>query len=429
LLISKQSRYFVNMAKAAVLTIGDELLIGQTINTNAAWIGRELALVNIRVTKSLTISDDKLEIIAAIDLLLKDSNIIIITGGLGPTKDDITKYTLAEYFSMKLKRNQEVLEKIEVFFKIRGREMLEVNRQQADLPEDCRVIENKNGTAAGMWFEKEGKIIISMPGVPYEMKAMMSESVIPDLVKIFKPVAVFHRTILTQGIGESFLADILKDWENDLRKSGHSLAYLPSPGIVKLRVSSGGKNVDELKVIVDSYCEKLYELIPDWIFGEGEDQLEALVGKLLTKKKMTLSTAESCTGGYISHLITSVSGSSSYYMGSVVSYSNEIKSSQLNVDEKLFTKVGAVSKEVVEQMAMGVKNKLNTDYSIAVSGVAGPDGGSEEKPVGTVWIAIGTPSGVVSKKFLFENNRERNIRRSALTSLNMLRKILNGLPT
>jgi nicotinamide-nucleotide amidase len=429
LLISKQSRYFVNMAKAAVLTIGDELLIGQTINTNAAWIGRELALVNIRVTKNLTISDDKSEIIAAIDLLLKDSNIIIITGGLGPTKDDITKYTLAEYFSMKLKRNVEVLERIEGFFKIRGREMLEVNRQQADLPEDCRVIENKNGTAAGMWFEKDGKIIVSMPGVPYEMKAMMSETVIPDLVNIFKPVAVFHRTILTQGIGESFLADILKDWENDLRSKGHSLAYLPSPGIVKLRVSSGGKDLNELKLIVDDYCEKLYEIIPEWIYGEGDDQMEALVGKLLTNKKMTLSTAESCTGGYISHLITSVSGSSTYYMGSVVSYSNEIKTNQLKVDEKLFSTVGAVSKEVVEQMALGVKEKLKTDYSIAVSGVAGPDGGSEEKPVGTVWIAIGTPRGVVSKKYLFESNRERNIRRSALTSLNMLRKILNGLPT
>jgi nicotinamide-nucleotide amidase len=412
------------MAKASVLTIGDELLIGQTINTNAAWIGRELALVNIRVTKSLTISDDKSEIIAAIDLLLKDSNIIIITGGLGPTKDDITKYTLAEYFSMKLKRNKEVLEKIEGFFKIRGREMLEVNRQQADLPENCRVIENKSGTASGMWFEKDGKIIISMPGVPYEMKAMMSEIVIPDLVKIFKPVAVYHRTILTQGIGESFLADILKDWENDLRSKGHSLAYLPSPGIVKLRVSSGGKDVNELKLIVDDYCEKLYEIIPEWIYGEGDDQMEALVGKLLTNKKMTLSTAESCTGGYISHLITSVSGSSTYYMGSVVSYSNEIKTNQLKVNEKLFTTVGAVSKEVVEQMALGVKEKLKTDYSIAVSGVAGPDGGSEEKPVGTVWIAIGTPTGVVSKKYLFENNRERNIRRSALTSLNMLRKIL-----
>lgn len=413
------------MAKASVLTIGDELLIGQTINTNAAWIGRELALVNIRVTKSLTISDEKSAIISAINLLLEDSNILIITGGLGPTKDDITKYTLAEYFSMKLKRNQEVLEKIEGFFKIRGREMLEVNRQQADLPENCRVIENKNGTAAGMWFEKDKKIIISMPGVPYEMKAMMSEVVIPDLVKIFKPVAVYHRTILTQGIGESFLADILHDWENDLRIKGHSLAYLPSPGIVKLRVSSGGKDVNELKLIVDDYCEKLYEIIPEWIYGEEEDVLEALVGKLLTNKKMTLSTAESCTGGYISHLITSVSGSSAYYMGSVVSYSNEIKINQLKVDEKLFSTVGAVSKEVVEQMALGVMEKLKTDYSIAVSGVAGPDGGSEEKPVGTVWIAIGTPNGLVSKKYLFENNRERNIRRAALTSLNMLRKILN----
>ncbi len=413
------------MAKAAVLTIGDELLIGQTINTNAAWIGRELSLVNIRVIKNVTVSDEKKEIVSALGSLLSEIDILVITGGLGPTKDDITKYTLAEYFSMKLKRNTEVLEKIESFFKIRGREMLEVNRQQADLPEDCKVIENKSGTASGMWFERNGKIVVSLPGVPYEMKSMMSESIIPELVKKFKPEAVFHRTILTQGIGESSLAEILKDWENNLREMGNSLAYLPSPGIVKLRVSSGGKSIPELEKTVDSYCEKLYELIPEWIYGEGEDKLEALVGKLLLEKEKTLSTAESCTGGYISHLITSVSGSSSYYMGSVVSYSNKIKTNQLNVDEKLFSTVGAVSKEVVEQMAMGVKERLKTDYSIAVSGVAGPDGGSEEKPVGTVWIAIGTPDGgVVSKKYLFENNRERNIRRSALMSLNMLRKIL-----
>lgn len=412
------------MAKASILTIGDELLIGQTINTNAAWIGRELALVNIRVTKSLTISDEKSEIIAALDSLLQETDILIITGGLGPTKDDITKYTLAEYFSMNLVRNTEVLRKIEDYFKIRGREMLEVNRQQADLPEHCRVVENKNGTASGMWFERGNKIIVSMPGVPYEMKAMMSETVIPELVKLFQPVTVFHRTILTQGIGESFLAEILKDWETDLRSNGHSLAYLPSPGIVKLRVSSGGKKIEELKSIVDGYCEKLYELIPEWIYGEGEDLLEEVVGKILTKNKKTLSTAESCTGGYISHLLTSVSGSSNYYWGSVISYSNQVKMEHLKVDKEILSRQGAVSQEVVEQMAKGVKEKMKTDYSIAVSGVAGPDGGSAEKPVGTVWIAIGTPEGVVSKKFLFENNRERNIRRAALTSLNMLRKLL-----
>lgn len=412
------------MAKAVILTIGDELLIGQTINTNAAWIGRELSSVNIHVTKSLTISDNENEIVDGLDLLQKNCDIILITGGLGPTRDDITKQTLAGYFSMNLVRDEYVLKKIESFFTSRGREMLEVNRQQADLPHGCTIIENKIGTASGMWFDRNGKIFVSMPGVPYEMKEMMKDRIIPELVKKFKPEAVFHRTILTQGIGESFLADIIKDWENDLRKNGNSLAYLPSPGIVKLRVSASGKSLQELKSMVDSQCEKLYTLIPEWIYGEESDLLQEIIGKLLTKNKKTLSTAESCTGGYISHLITSVAGSSSYYLGSVISYSNRIKTDQLGVDEKLFSNVGAVSKEVVEQMAIGIKNKLISDYSIAVSGVAGPDGGSDEKPVGTVWIAIATPDGTTSKKYIFENDRERNIRRAALTALNMLRKEL-----
>jgi nicotinamide-nucleotide amidase len=416
------------MAKAGILTIGDELLIGQTINTNSAWLGRELALVNIRVVKNVTISDDKSEIINGLELLKKDCDIILITGGLGPTKDDITKYTLAEYFEMKLVRNLSILSKLEDFFTKRGREMLEVNRQQADLPDGCIIVENKNGTASGMWFEKNNKVFVSMPGVPYEMKSMMTNTVIPLLVEKFKPEAVYHRTILTHGIGESFLAEILKDWENDLRINGNSLAYLPSPGIVKLRISSGGKSVAELKKIVDAYAEKLYSLIPEWIYGEGEETLEEIVGKLLRRNKKTISTAESCTGGYISHLITSVSGSSEYYLGSVVSYSNKVKTDQLGVDENLFSSVGAVSMEVVEQMAGGVRKKLNTDFSIAVSGIAGPDGGTDEKPVGTVWIAIGTPEGVISKKYIFEKNRERNIRRSALAALNMLRKILINEP-
>lgn len=416
------------MAKAGILTIGDELLIGQTVNTNSAWIGRELALVNIRVMKNLTVSDEKQEILNGLQLLEKDCDIVLITGGLGPTKDDITKYTLAEYFNMKLVRNDSILTKLEDFFAKRGREMLEVNRQQADLPDGCSIIENKNGTASGMWFEKKNKVFVSMPGVPYEMKGMMTDSIIPKLIEKYKPETVFHRTVLTQGLGESFLAEILKEWENELRANGNSLAYLPSPGIVKLRITSGGKSVAELKKIVDGYADTLYLLIPEWIFGEGEETLEEIVGKLLRRNKKTVSTAESCTGGYISHLITSVSGSSDYYLGSVVSYSNKVKTEQLGVDEKLFTTFGAVSQEVVEQMAEGVRKKLNTDYSIAVSGIAGPDGGTDEKPVGTVWIAIGTPQGVISKKFIFEKNRERNIRRAALTSLNMLRKILINPP-
>lgn len=412
------------MTTAALLNIGDELLIGQTINTNASWLGSELKKVNINVVKGLTISDQKAEIIEALDYLLPQVDIILITGGLGPTKDDITKYTLAEYFNMPLKRNKEIEEKIELFFKQRSRDILEANRMQADLPEGALVIENKQGTASGMWFEKNNKVVVSMPGVPYEMKGMISETVLPLLVKKYSPTPLYHRTILTQGIGESFLAEIIKGWEERLRNDNLSLAYLPSPGIVKLRISGSG---DDLKLIqnkIEKYILELKQLASKWVFGEGDERLEEIVGKLLLNEKRTLSTAESCTGGYISHLITSVSGSSSYYMGSVISYDNRIKMEQLNVSSDTLKSVGAVSQETVEQMAIGVKEKLKTDFSIAVSGIAGPDGGSDEKPVGTVWIAIAHPDGVYSKKFIFENNRERNIRRTALTALNLLRKII-----
>lgn len=412
------------MTTAALLNIGDELLIGQTINTNASWLGSELKLVNINVVKGLTISDQKKDIIEALDYLLPQVDIVLITGGLGPTKDDITKYTLSGYFNMPLKRNKEIEEKIELFFKQRSRDILEVNRMQADLPEGAIIIENKQGTASGMWFEKNNKVVVSMPGVPYEMKGMISETVIPLLVKKYSPTPLYHRTILTQGIGESFLAEVIKDWEENLRNDNLSLAYLPSPGIVKLRISGSGNDLNVIQSKIEKYIGELKILASKWIFGEGEDKLEEIVGKLLLRDKNTLSTAESCTGGYISHLITSVSGSSSYYMGSVISYDNRIKMEQLNVSIDTLKSVGAVSQETVEQMAVGVKVKLKTDYSIAVSGIAGPDGGTEEKPVGTVWIAIGHPDGVYTKKFIFENNRERNIRRTALTALNLLRKII-----
>lgn len=415
------------MVKAEIISIGDELLIGQTINTNAAWIGQQLSLLGIDVLRATAISDKGSDIIESIKAAESTSDIVLITGGLGPTKDDITKFTLAEYFGSRLIRNNEILKRIEDYFLQRGREVLEVNRQQADLPDNCTILTNPLGTASGMWFEKNGKIVISMPGVPYEMRAIMQEQVLPRLKNRFPLPHIVHRTILTQGIGESFLAEMISEWENKLRKEGLSLAYLPSPGIVKLRITARGEEKKILEKKIRSLEEELIPLIQDYVFGFEKDTLESIVGKILKEKKQTLSTAESCTGGYIAHKITSVSGSSDYFMGSVISYANRIKTDELKVNENDLKENGAVSKEVVEQMAVGIQKKFKTDYSISVSGVTGPDGGSAEKPVGTVWIAIAYPGGVSSKKYLFETDRMRNIHRTYLTAVNMLRKVLIGM--
>lgn len=415
-----------NEVKATLVSIGDELLIGQTINTNAAWMGNELTSLGIRVEKVLTIEDKKEEILSMLSSLEGKVDMVLMTGGLGPTKDDITKYTLCEYFGTQLVRHEDVLQRIEEFFAARGREILEVNRQQADLPESCTVLRNDMGTASGMWLERGGTIFVSMPGVPYEMKHLMTERVIPEIKQRFTLPIILRKTYMTQGIGESFLAEIIRDWENRLRTSGLSLAYLPSPGLVKLRITAQGNDPEMLNGLIDAYGKELLPLIDEYYFGTDDITLEEVVGQLLREQKASLSTAESCTGGYIAHLITGVSGSSDYYQGSVVSYSNDIKINELQVDPEDLKRVGAVSKEVVEAMAMGVQKKFNTDYAIATSGVAGPTGGSDEKPVGTIWIAIAHKNGVVSRKFLFEKDRQRNIRRTALSALMMLRKVILG---
>lgn len=411
---------------AKIITIGDEILIGQTVDTNSAWLGEKFLEIGVRVKQITSIQDKREHIIKALDETLKRADVIILTGGLGPTKDDITKYTLAEYFNTELVINKEVLAAIEEYFTKRGREMLQVNIDQAKLPENCRIIRNYNGTASGMWFEKEGKIVISMPGVPYEMKGMMENEVIPSLKERFNLPTIYKKTVLIQGIGESFIADRIQDWEDDLVKLNIDLAYLPSPGLVKVRLMATGN--DENIQNINQKAEELYNRLQPYAFGYNIDSLQQLIGKMLLEKKATLSTAESCTGGNIARLITSVSGSSNYYLGSIVSYANEVKSNELGVDISIIEKYGAVSQQVVEQMAKGVLQKLNTDYSISTSGIAGPDGGTEEKPVGTVWIAIADKSSVYSKKFTFGDNRERNIILSSLTALNLLRnKILNKL--
>ena len=409
---------------AEIISIGDELLIGQVVNTNASWIAEQLNLAGIEVQQITTISDKREQILKILARAYLRSDIILITGGLGPTKDDITKQTLCEFFNTSLVFNNEAYEQIYELFKARGFKVTELNRQQAELPANCIPLKNKNGTAPGMWFNKDGKIFVSMPGVPFEMKPMITEQVIPRLRKFYKTGFIIHKTILTQGIGESFLTEIISDWEKNLPEN-FSLAYLPQPGIVRLRITAKGNNKEKLIQEINSFSGKLQEIIPDLIFGYEKDTLEEITGKLLKDKNQTLSTAESCTGGYISHLITSVPGSSNYYIGSVIAYSNQIKESLLGVKNKTLIDNGAVSKQVVTEMALGVQQKFKTDYAIATSGIAGPDGGTEKKPVGTTWIAIATPGKkVIAKKYLFGEQRGRNIRKAALTALNMLRKEL-----
>ena len=405
----------------ALISIGDELLIGQTINTNAAWLGEQLNLLGFNVMAGLVIPDDKV----AIENALNDfssADLIIMTGGLGPTKDDITKHTLCTYFDTKLVRNMEIESKIIAYFKSRELPILQTNKDQALLPAACEVLPNSRGTASGMWFEKNNTIYVSLPGVPYEMKGLITECVIPKLLSRNKDEnTLVHRTVRTHGMGESFLAEVIKDWENNLSADEIKLAYLPSPGIVKLRLSLVGKDQKKIVSTLNKHIDLLNEIIPDQVYGYEEDTMEGVVGDLLTAQNASVSTAESCTGGAVAKMITSVSGSSNYFEGSVICYSNICKINQLHVQESALRDHGAVSQEVVEQMAIGVKRKLNTDYGLATSGIAGPTGGTTEKPVGTIWIALATKNEVISKKLNLGYSRDRNIHVTSLSVLNMLR--------
>lgn len=412
--------------KAEIITIGDEILIGQTVDTNSAFIGHELSMAGIELNRIVSISDSRSAILRALKSSEREADVIIITGGLGPTKDDITKHVLCEYFETSLEVVPEVAAQIEAFFKERGKKMLESNYLQAALPKDCIVLNNPIGTASGMWFEKGGKVFVSMPGVPYEMKRLMNEEVLPRLKSQFALPNILHRTVMTEGLGESFLAEIIKDWEDSLPSVGLKLAYLPSPGIVKLRLTAQGDHMESIQNKVDQKVKELEELIPQHIFGYDNESIESVIGKLLIERGETVSSAESCTGGFIAHLITSISGSSAYFDGSIVSYSNDVKINTLKVNPSDIESDGAVSQTVVEQMAINCRKQLNTTYALATSGVAGPDGGSDEKPVGTVWIALAWEDGVFSKKFLFEKNRSRNIKRASNAALSMLKRKLMG---
>ena len=412
--------------KAEIITIGDELLIGQTIDTNSAWMGAELSLAGFDVRKKTSVHDLRSDILKVLSEATGKSDVVLITGGLGPTSDDITKQTLCEFFNTRLVLNKEVLTMIEKMMQRRNFPMNENNKKQAEVPESCRVLPNAAGTAPGMWFEKEGTIFISMPGVPHEMRYIMIEHVIPELRKRFTSQVIIHRNIMTYGVPEARLAELLTEFEASLPEN-IKLAYLPAAGVIKLRLTGTGKDKEVVSEMVNVRVQKLYSLIPDLIFGENEESFETVIGKLLTKAKKTICTAESCTGGNIAHLITSVPGSSNYYRGSVIAYSNNVKTKLLGVDEKLIEKDGAVSESVVKAMAEGARRLLETDFSVATSGIAGPDGGSEEKPVGTLWIAAASEEGTVAEKHTFGSDRITNIARFSNSALSLLRKqIIKG---
>lgn len=409
---------------ASIITIGDELLIGQTIDTNSAWMAQQLNKTGIWVKRRIAIGDVWDEIWNALDEESKHARIILITGGLGPTADDITKPLLCKYFGGKLVINEEALQNVTNIFEKLNRPLIDVNRKQAEVPDVCTVIQNKRGTAPGMWFEKDGKIFISMPGVPHEMKGMMTDNVLPNLPTLFNLPLVEHRTLLTAGIGESFLAERIKDFEQSL-PAHIKLAYLPNYGMVRLRLTATGYE-EAMRYELDDLFTRLQQQVEDVMVINEDIPIEEAIGKLLTAKGKTLSAAESCTGGYISHLITSIPGSSAYFMGGVVSYDNSIKQNILNVNSETLQNHGAVSEETVWQMANGVKGLMQTDYAIAVSGIMGPGGGSEGKSVGTVWVAVADHNQTVTRKFNLRYDRSRNIEMTATNTLNMLRKVIAG---
>jgi nicotinamide-nucleotide amidase len=409
--------------KLDILNIGDELLIGQTLNTNAQWISKELNSIGFEIRQQLTISDTEKAILNAVEESLNNVDVLLVTGGLGPTNDDLTMPVLMKYFGGELVRNQEVYKDIEQLVLSRGYQMNKNNESQAMVPTSSKAIRNAHGTAPGLWFEKGNKVVVAMPGVPYEMRAMVANTVIPWLKEKFEFPEILHQMVYTQGIPESMLAEKIESWEKELPLD-IKLAYLPSPGRVKLRLSTKGSDRAQLHAKISSEVSKLTKLIPQYIYSDSEEKIQRLIGEKLKFEGATVVTAESCTGGYIAHLITEIAGSSDYYLGSILSYANEVKINQLGVSIEDLNQYGAVSEQVVVQMANGAKNKLAADYAIATSGIAGPSGGTDEKPVGTVWIAIATPKGTFAEKHSFGKQRKVNIERAAVTALGLLLKQL-----
>lgn len=407
----------------SIVTIGDELLIRQVIDTNSSWIAQRLNEIGIAVKKRISIGDSYGDIGNMLDSESKVADVVLITGGLGPTSDDITKEALCKYFNGKMVVNAGALENVKFLFeKIYNKAVSAINLAQADVPDVCEVIQNKRGSAPGMIFRKEGIIFISMPGVPYEMQGIMAD-VIPYLQQQFELPVIIHKTILTAGIGESAIAEIIADFESNLPKEIR-LAYLPNYGMVRLRLTASGFNKAATEKLVDDQFNQLKNLVNEYMVTAEDEPMQVVLGKLLFKNKKTISTAESCTGGAIASLITSVAGSSAYYEGSIISYSYEVKEKLLGVKNETLNKYGAVSAETVVEMLQGLLKNLNTDYGIAVSGIMGPDGGTADNPVGAVWVAVGNKEKYVAQKLQQRYERYKNIEVTSVTSLNMMRKFV-----
>lgn len=409
---------------AELISIGDEILYGQTLDTNSHWISAELDKLGIRVKRKVTVSDSEESILNALEEAENNADIILITGGLGPTKDDLTKPCLAKYFQSEMYLNEEILADLTDRFAKRGRDLNTLNRGQAELPVKCKVVPNKYGTAPGMWFNERGKIFVSMPGVPKEMKYMMEDTVLPELKELFKTPILIHQMVKTVGIPESVLAEKLENWENNLPKE-IKLAYLPGLNQVKLRLTASGEDKKQLESLLRQEMDKLYNEVGKYIYGTDEGNLAAKVGELLLSKGLTIACAESCTGGHISELITANSGSSAYFRGSIIPYHNELKINILGVKAETIAQHGAVSEETVREMAENVRTLLGADIGIASSGIAGPTGGTAEKPVGTIWVALADGKETQTKLFNFQFDRESNIDLTANSVLNLVRQTLS----
>ncbi|WP_296699598.1 competence/damage-inducible protein A [Algoriphagus sp.] len=406
--------------KAEIIAIGDELLYGQIIDTNSHWISQELDLIGVRVVRRTTVGDNREDILEAFSKAEGRADIVLITGGLGPTQDDLTKPLMAEYFSCPIIEFPEAVEAVTSFFKRRGREITPLNILQGHLPSCCTYVPNEVGTAPGMWFERNNTYWMSMPGVPHEMKKLIKDFVLPKLFELFDLPVIVHQVIKTVGIGESWLSDLIRDWENALPQH-IKLAYLPSLGHVKLRLTAFGENKTSLEQEIQEQINLVFPQIKEYIYGYNEETLESAIGKLLKKSNKTLALAESCTGGYVSHLITSVAGSSAYFQGAVVPYHNQFKHSILGVNDETLKEFGAVSEQTVKEMSAGVRKLFNSDFGLASSGIAGPDGGTESKPVGTVWIACAGNGFIETKKLQLTQDRMLNIQLTAVAVLNLFR--------
>lgn len=417
---------------AHLLTIGDEILIGQILDTNSAWMSQQLNLCGIRVGGKSSVGDTRAAIVAGIRHAAEQSEVVIMTGGLGPTKDDITKKTLAEMFDSSMSFHQATYERIEGYFQKIGRQMPPAMLDQATLPDKAVILPNKVGTAPGMWFESDGKVFISLPGVPFEMEYLMTNEVLPRLQARFQTRPIVHRTLLTAGEGESNIARRIEAFEDQL-PAHIKLAYLPALGQVRLRLSGVWEHAEvpadaavQLQTELEQKTAELEALIPDLVYGYETDSLEKVVGRILREQQKQFGTAESCTGGYVAHLITSAPGASAYFPGTVVTYSYEMKTKLLGVNPETLLQFGAVSEETVREMARGALQTLGVDVALAISGIAGPDGGTPEKPVGTVWIAVADHSRALAVKYIFGRDRVKNIQMTGTYALNLVRKFLLG---